>query len=426
MKVVLNGVVTNLIVNNIDILNFYIIVLGLVNEKFRVTKKVLTIGILCGTALGICASIFDVYIYKLIFHISIFYLVHRFLHKKIHTNLIIYVMGNAFIIAIQFIVMIAFIFISISNENLELILSQVFVYIIVSLLYKKTPMEKIFDVINYNLTVKCLFYTICVMLFGGLIYFDFQKANVTPYYLTFYITLIIISIIGFLETEKTIKYCSDELPMIQHDIKHALIGISTAINSGENIEEIKNTINDYLIDLGIDPQEKDEVKDIYSNVQDMMKQDAKALLDLINSKNSKEIEILTDLSFYESNPLIPESATLEILGILLDNAIEASSIGQKIMVAIYITQNHFMLKVSNSDPNRQVTINNNLEKIFKKGYTTKVDNKPRRGYGLYNLQKIVKKYGGKINVYHDYIEQFNDSYIIFEIELSNCDDRRRR
>lgn len=80
-----------------------------------------------------------------------------------------------------------------------------------------------------------------------------------------------------------------------------------------------------------------------------------------------------------------------ILGILLDNAIEASSKCDEKIVKVEIRKdfkaNRQILIISNTYNNKEV----DTDKIFEKGYTSKTDNKHSHGLGLWEVRQILKK-----------------------------------
>ena len=79
---------------------------------------------------------------------------------------------------------------------------------------------------------------------------------------------------------------------------------------------------------------------------------------------------------------------VKILGILLDNAIEASSESKEKIVELYITIDFYsrkqIFKVNNSYSNKDIDLN----QIFNKDYSTK---KEKSGFGLWEVKQIVNK-----------------------------------
>ena len=80
-----------------------------------------------------------------------------------------------------------------------------------------------------------------------------------------------------------------------------------------------------------------------------------------------------------------------ILGILLDNAIEASSMCEEKVINVTISKephrNRQLALIQNTYSNKDV----DTEKIFEKGYTSKTEDKKSHGLGLWEVRQILKK-----------------------------------
>ena len=91
-----------------------------------------------------------------------------------------------------------------------------------------------------------------------------------------------------------------------------------------------------------------------------------------------------------------------ILGILLDNAIEASNECEEKIINITfrndITNNRQLIIIENTYHNKDV----NTEKIFEKGATEKNNHS---GLGLWEVRKIVKK-NNNVNIYTSKTDKF--------------------
>ena len=84
---------------------------------------------------------------------------------------------------------------------------------------------------------------------------------------------------------------------------------------------------------------------------------------------------------------------IEVLGILIDNAIGACYGGDIIKIRMNNVNNHYELTVTNP---ADYMSNEEFMKLFHLGYSTKSTFTTERGYGLYNVQQIAKQYNGKI------------------------------
>lgn len=94
-----------------------------------------------------------------------------------------------------------------------------------------------------------------------------------------------------------------------------------------------------------------------------------------------------------------------ILGILMDNAIEASSECDEKIIKLEIRKdfnvNRQILIVENTYNNKDV----DTDKIFEKGYTSKTDTKSQHGLGLFEVRQILKK-NNNLNLFTSKDEKF--------------------
>jgi len=107
---------------------------------------------------------------------------------------------------------------------------------------------------------------------------------------------------------------------------------------------------------------------------------------------------------------------VELVGNLLDNAIEAaegSNDGNsKIILTLGIDEGFKIIETRNTGTKIQQS---DIDKMFKRGFSTKKGE--HRGYGLYNIKKIVEHYNGTIELFLD------DDFIVFKIlfqEIHDC------
>lgn len=96
------------------------------------------------------------------------------------------------------------------------------------------------------------------------------------------------------------------------------------------------------------------------------------------------IEILVDLSKFKKKSYMIS----RMLGILLDNALEASVEAEEKLINVQFIKddikNRILIKIENTYINKEV----NIDKIFEKDYTTKIGNS---GLGLWKVRDILKQ-----------------------------------
>ena len=105
-----------------------------------------------------------------------------------------------------------------------------------------------------------------------------------------------------------------------------------------------------------------------------------------------------------------------ILGILLDNAIEASFECENKLVNITFRKdkkaNSNLIIIQNTYANKDI----NIDRIFEKGYTSKQDTEDDKahGLGLWEVRKYLKK-----NTNLDLYTTKNDTFFIQQFEIYN-------
>lgn len=111
---------------------------------------------------------------------------------------------------------------------------------------------------------------------------------------------------------------------------------------------------------------------------------------------------------------VPEYDVIDVLGILIDNALEATPCGKAVSLTLDSHENQIEITTRNSGPLLTPVLR---EKLFLKGYSTKTSSERKRGYGLHNLQSIVKHYNGNICLYNETASDNEDNIIVFEVSL---------
>ncbi len=176
----------------------------------------------------------------------------------------------------------------------------------------------------------------------------------------------------------------------QHDYKNQLGALYSMHLVAKDKEQLVQLQRDYGDELNA----KDEVDSI------LFQGDNPVICGYVYSKcimaDKQGVKIEPHMSYGEGDFTVPLHKLIEILGILVDNAVEYLSELPKedklVKLDIGREQDKLYIQVSNivKDFNYD-----DLDKIFKPGYTTKGK---ERGIGLSSLKAIVKEYKGDIMV----------------------------
>ena len=198
------------------------------------------------------------------------------------------------------------------------------------------------------------------------------------------------------EYNNTLRILHDNVRGFKHDFDNIITTIGGYIRTND-----MNGLEKYYIQLEDDCQ---RVNNLYILNPEIVNNDGiyNLLTKKYNEADSKDIKVnitfLLDLSTLKMK--IYEFA--RILGILLDNAIEASSAcDEKIINIIFrndTKNSRQLIIIENTYNNKDVDTN----KIFEKGITEKENH---TGLGLWEVRKIIKKYNN-INLYTSKTEKY--------------------
>ncbi|MCI8356326.1 MAG: GHKL domain-containing protein [Lachnospiraceae bacterium] len=203
----------------------------------------------------------------------------------------------------------------------------------------------------------------------------------------------------------------DELILLirerQHDMKSHINAILGMIYTIDNYDDLVESQKKYCDDV---IGKNKETKLLLSIGNPLV---AGFLFRKYQDAQKFEIEIECKVASKENNFFVPEYELIEILGILIDNAIEALSIrtvhGKKIYVEIKDTNENLQILVANIS---QYYGPDEICKFFQKDYSSKGKG---HGIGLHKLKKVVKEKDGDIMVTNEKIDENN--YLQFSIIL---------
>lgn len=170
----------------------------------------------------------------------------------------------------------------------------------------------------------------------------------------------------------------------QHEFKNQMMAISAALETAADLQEAKEAVAPLLQRMKLAPADRELLK-CDSKVMSGM------LFGKIRQAELRHIQIDVVISSAFLRRPIPEADWVEAAGILIDNALEASSPGDMVYVRAEDLDGSFRFTVSN--PHAALS-NVEFVQMFRPGWSTKAPS--GRGYGLSNLRRIVERHGGKI------------------------------
>jgi len=179
---------------------------------------------------------------------------------------------------------------------------------------------------------------------------------------------------------RNITEMADEIQSFKHDINNVLVSLY-GLAENDQLHKLKKRILE-LQDLNLD--------EYVSNTEAFLNIKDNGLTNLLAEKmykaHKKEIKFSIDAPYKINSLPINGVDFLRILGVLLDNALEAAEYSERKSVQCILISSKLFFDVSivNSIKDKP-----NIVRIQEKGYTTKVSSK---GLGLTNVEKLLSKY----------------------------------
>lgn len=277
---------------------------------------------------------------------------------------------------------------------------------------------------NGGFSGKLLSANVALVLIVVLSVFSFDIAKITEHIQM--VALLLLAIFIFdsimliyngrrIQEQKRVRMIEQYVPIVeelvsqvrsrQHEYNNRLIAIEAAVMSSESLEEAKQSVS--LLANGIYLDDND---------RELLLCDSKMIAGMLYEKIKQasllKIDIFVELQNGFKTGILPETEWIEILGILLDNAIEASKSGDTIYVQSCKLDRYIELTVSN--PFTPMS-NTEFIQLFRKGFTTKGENGGRHGFGLYNVLAIMERYHGKIITRNEAKNKRN--YVVFGVKI---------
>jgi sensor histidine kinase regulating citrate/malate metabolism len=179
------------------------------------------------------------------------------------------------------------------------------------------------------------------------------------------------SLYKLMQYEKELKMHKDYARIMQtymdsflkrvHKVDNVLSSINGSLVMTTNLEDLRKEIRQYTSMIEID-----------EDMKDILTADNKYIVTFISAKKQQakenEIDIITDIEYRKKCQLISEHIIIvDLLGELLDNAIQNSNKGTVIRVRMQIDELKMHLEVENE--HEWISVKEK-KKIFKKGFTT--------------------------------------------------------
>ncbi|MEY8532643.1 GHKL domain-containing protein [Blautia pseudococcoides] len=217
-----------------------------------------------------------------------------------------------------------------------------------------------------------------------------------------------------MQERKNIRMMEQYIPIVeelvsqvrsrQHEFNNRIFAIETAVACANSLEEAKAAVAELKEGVLIDQSSRE-----------LLVCDSKVIAGLLYEKSKQAemagIKVEIELQGLFRKSVASETDWIEILGIYVDNALEASKAGDTVFIQCYQKDRFLELTVKNpADP----LSNTEFMALFHRGYTTKTD-KAAHGFGLYNISRIAERRHGKIITRNETIHERN--YVVFGVIL---------
>lgn len=198
------------------------------------------------------------------------------------------------------------------------------------------------------------------------------------------------------EDRRRVRLMEQYLPMVeelvesvrarQHAFNNRMMAVSAAVNTADSLEEARTAVAGLLEQAGME-----------ADGRALLKCDSKVMSGLLFGKMKqgelRHIRLEASICGNFLHRSLPEAGWVELAGILLDNALEASQPGD--VVSFRVEEEGGALRLTVSNPCLPLS-SAELTRMFRRGWSTKADS--GRGYGLFNARELVERRGGKLIV----------------------------
>lgn len=395
-----------------------------IEENSNIKKYIIysVLGSVTATGIFMIFSQYRIVAFILLFLIGII-IVNKFYNKNIVVNIVELIISSMIIVVIELIVSVMIILIFGYNDLPYWIYFIILLVSMSSIIYgfhriMKFKKLKVDDFIEkYNSVVLVCINVIIIFLFFKVLFQNkfIEELEVVEIGILF-LAMIIINICYFVGLYKKnnkkkkselkqsinplIQDLIDEMKASEHEYKNHLNILYCMIQVCKE-DELRERAKKYIGNVF-------ENKNLLGNLSYIDNTVLKGiLLSKINQAEKNEIKCTYKIDSQLEDIQLDDSELTVVLSNLLNNAIEAASKSEKKYIDIFTTYKNgkHIIKIVNSVSNFTEDMVPNISKIR---FSTKGTG---RGYGLYNIKKIVNKYKGKIDIF------FNEDIFNISIEI---------
>ena len=406
---------------------FYIMISGKIANQYKESKKLYIIPIiLLSTLIGIVGSSPLQQYNALVSVILLIFFTILLYRRGIKETIYICILSMTIIILIQNLVLFVLKIIKVEiGYNFTVgLTAQILALLMIVGINKYIPINSLFIYIDKNNKVfKYLIWNMFIVLISTMFYWYIDIDNILRNIISIAVLTIGIIFINFILMKNGLKSELEEqqlkiyeryLPIIeelinelrikQHEYDNHIQALSMIATTNSDYEMVAKPIENYINNLGIS-----------NNLGDLIKLNSKILGGFLYSKikiaEKLGIKLEIIIEDYQFNLELQDYELVEIIGNLVNNAFETGVDNNSVVLRLSQEKDMNIIEVRNKHPYFK---REDINKMFNMGFSTK--SHVGRGYGLYNIEKIIKKYSGEIQVFNE--EYGGENYIVFKILLS--------
>lgn len=194
-----------------------------------------------------------------------------------------------------------------------------------------------------------------------------------------------------------------EIRARQHEFDNHINAILNMHLTVDNYEELVEKQSQYILEIR---------RDSASKFLPLLRISDKVLAGFLYSKivsSPENVDTDVEVRNWQVLSRTSEHSLVEIVGVLVDNAYEASmEEGGRVKIFLDSQEDKMVFEILNEY--RRLPFEE-LERFFENGYTTKDSAAGRRGVGLARVKSLIKKAEGEITVAQEIIEEKNYIHI---------------
>lgn len=411
----------------IEIIFYYIIIISLLQKRsnLKLYKAVLCILLMISNII-IDVPVKNEIAYTAISMFIIFLITLIISNETIMHSLYLFMISYCIILIMQLILMIPFNFLlTNSNKPANMLMGNLLTLITILIVCKLIPIHYIYDfVLAKDFYFRLILSNILISAILIMCLYRIRLSNVIILFpiIAVYLALVVIFNIIFIDSkiklinqQSIINSYNEYLPVIEELIRQVRERQHQYKNDLASLNALSLTCKDYDT-LCSELSKNIELLSTDSTPSFLLAFNLKLMSGFLYSQYIKArtqgIHMAFNIRNYNIQTTFPEYKLTQAIGILTDNAIEASIKDDTIFVDIDCINNQFIFSLSNPGPTITPDL---LTNLFKGGYSTKNKHSVNQGIGLYTLKNMLNENNGSIHVSNELIDE--RTYIKFTITI---------